>query len=135
MNSRFGFEVTTLTMKETHPAFRLFLILFAVLALVIASQSARAQSSTNTSSGTASTETPVLVQSEAIPSAYGAPPAFSRTRTSPTTTSYVLPPWSFLFAQIYEGDAFKHGPPDHLFTQEAEMGLPYRFGLAAETQW
>src|SRR4029077_9989466 len=25
------------------------------------------------------------------------------------------------------------GPPDHLFTQEVEMGLPYRFGIAAET--
>src|SRR5207249_7356222 len=24
-------------------------------------------------------------------------------------------------------------PPDHLFTQEVEMGLPYRFGVAAET--
>jgi len=29
--------------------------------------------------------------------------------------------------EIYEGQAFRHGPPDHLFTQEVEMGLPYRF--------
>ena len=75
---------------------------------------------------------PVLVTGEEIPSAYGAPPAFSRTRTSPLTTAYVLPPWAFFFGTIYEGQAFKEGPPDHLFTQEVEMGLPYRFGLASE---
>jgi hypothetical protein len=46
----------------------------------------------------------------------------------------VLPPWQFLLATIYEGDVFQHGPPDHLFTQELEMGLPSRFGIAAETQ-
>ena len=75
----------------------------------------------------------VVVTGEEIPSAYGAPPGFSRTRTSPTTTAYVLPPWAFFFGTIYEGD-IGDGPPDHLFTQEVEMGLPYRFGLAAEVQ-
>jgi hypothetical protein len=75
----------------------------------------------------------VVVSGEEIPSAYGAPAAFSRTRTSPTTTAYVLPPWAFYVGTIYEGD-FGDGPPDHLFTQEVEMGLPYRFGLAAEVQ-
>jgi hypothetical protein len=75
----------------------------------------------------------IVVTGEEVPSAYGAPPAFSRSRFSPLTKAYVLPPWSFFFGTIYEGDAFKHGPPDHLFTQEVEMGLPYRFGLAAET--
>ncbi len=75
----------------------------------------------------------IVVTGEEVPSAYGAPPAFSRSRFSPLTNAYVLPPWSFFFGTIYEGDAFKHGPPDHLFTQEVEMGLPYRFGLAAET--
>lgn len=74
----------------------------------------------------------VLVTGEEVPSAYGAPPAFSRTRTSPLTTAYVLPPWAFFFGTLYEGQAFKKGPPDHLFTQEVEMGLPYRFGLASE---
>ena len=73
----------------------------------------------------------VLVSAEAIPSSYGAPPGFSRTRTSPTTTSYVLPPWSFFSGTIYEG-AVGEGLPDHMFTQEVEMGLPYRFGVAAE---
>jgi hypothetical protein len=79
------------------------------------------------------TASTVVVTGEAIPSAYGAPPGFSRTRTSPTTTAYVLPPWAFFFGTIYEGDA-GDGAPDHLFTQEVEMGLPYRFGLAAEVQ-
>jgi hypothetical protein len=45
----------------------------------------------------------------------------------------VLPPWSVLAASIYEGKAFREGRPDHTFTQEVEVGLPYRFGLAVET--
>ena len=78
-------------------------------------------------------ESVVVTGENDIRSAYGAPGTFSRTRFSPTTTAYVLPPFQFLFATIYEGDAFQHGPPDHIFTQELEMGLPYRFGVAAET--
>jgi hypothetical protein len=75
----------------------------------------------------------VVVTGDDIRSAYGAPGGFSRTRFAPTTTAYVLPPWQFYVGTIYEGDAFQHGPPDHIFTQEVEMGLPYRFGVAAET--
>ena len=75
---------------------------------------------------------PVVVTGEEVPSAYGAPPAFSRSRFAPLTNAYVLPPWGFFFGTIYEGDAFRHGPPDHMFTQEVEMGLPHRFGVAAE---
>lgn len=82
----------------------------------------------------ADAESIVVTGENDIRSAYGAPGTFSRTRFSPTTTAYVLPPWQFLLATIYEGDAFQHGPPDHLFTQELEMGLPSRFGVAAETQ-
>jgi hypothetical protein len=74
----------------------------------------------------------IVVSSEGIPSAYGAPPGISRTRFSPLLTAYVLPPWTFFVGEIYEGDAFRHGPPDHIFTQEVEMGLPYRLGVAAE---
>jgi hypothetical protein len=74
----------------------------------------------------------VVVSSEGIPSAYGAPPGISRTRFSPLLTAYVLPPWTFFIGELYEGDAFRHGPPDHIFTQEVEMGLPYRLGVAAE---
>src|SRR6478672_10441790 len=95
------------------------------LACLIAIPTAKAQSTT--------TDT-IVVQGDDIGSAYGAPGAFSRTRFAPLTTSYVLPPWTFYFGTIYEGNAFRHGPPDHLFTQEVEMGLPYRFGVAAETE-
>jgi hypothetical protein len=76
---------------------------------------------------------PVIVQGEEVGSSYGAPPGFSRSRFSNLTNAYVLPPGAFFFGEIYEGDAFRHGPPQHIFTQELEVGLPYRFGIAAET--
>jgi len=99
---------------------------FLCLALVLPLSRAHGQD--------AVTESVVVTGETDIRSAYGAPGTFSRTRFSPTTTAYVLPPFQFLLATIYEGDAFQHGPPDHLFTQELEMGLPHRFGVAAETQ-
>jgi hypothetical protein len=83
----------------------------------------------------AATEPTVVVTGEEVPSAYGAPPGISRSRFSNTTQAYVLPPWAFFFGEIYEGQGFRHGPPDHLFTQEIEMGLPYRFGVAAEAKF
>src|SRR6184192_2021309 len=76
----------------------------------------------------------IVVTGDDVASAYGAPGGLSRSRFAPLTTAYVLPPWTFYFGEIYEGDAFRHGPPDHLFTQEVELGLPHRFGVAAETQ-
>src|SRR3954465_13591283 len=81
----------------------------------------------------ATDEQQVVVTSDDIGTAYGAPGGFSRTRFAPLTTAYVLPPWTFYLGAIYEGDAFRHGPPDHRFTSEVEMGLPYRFGVAVET--
>jgi hypothetical protein len=83
----------------------------------------------------AAMEQTIVVTGEEVPSAYGAPPAFSRSRFSNTTQAYVLPPWAFFFGELFEGQGFRHGPPDYLFTQEIEMGLPYRFGLAAEAQF
>src|ERR1043165_7218532 len=80
-------------------------------------------------------EEQVVVTGDDIGGAYGAPGGFSRTRFAPLTTAYVLPPWTFYLGTIYEGDAFRQGPPDHLFTQEVEMGLPYRFGVAVETEF
>ena len=77
----------------------------------------------------------IVVTAEEVPSAYGAPPGLSRSRFSNTVSAYVLPPWSFFFGELYEGQGFRHGPPDHLFTQEVEMGLPYRFNIAAESQF
>src|SRR4030095_5761982 len=74
----------------------------------------------------------VVVTGDDVTSAYGAPGGFSHARFAPLTSAYVLPPWTFYFGEIYEGDAFRHGLPDHLFTTEVEMGLPHRFGAAAE---
>jgi hypothetical protein len=92
--------------------------------------------------GQATTQRPVVVTApevpsafEEVPSAYGAPPQFSRSRFSNAVNAYVLPPWAFFFGQLFEGQGFRHGPPDYLFTQEIEMGLPYRFNVAAESQW
>jgi hypothetical protein len=94
-----------------------------VLAFLVANPSANGQE--------ARAET-MVVTAEGIVSAYGAPSSFSEARFSPNVTAYVLPPWTFALNSIYEGDAFRHGPPDHLFTQELEMGLPHRFGIATE---
>jgi len=80
-------------------------------------------------------EEEIVVTAEEVPSAYGAPPGLSRSRFSNTTQAYVLPPWSFFFGELFEGQGFRHGPPDYLFTQEIEMGLPYRFNVAAEAQF
>src|SRR6266566_699129 len=68
----------------------------------------------------------IVVTGEEVPSAYGAPPGFSRSRFSNAVNAYVLPPWAFFFGELFEGQGFRHGPPDYLFTQEVEMGLPYR---------
>ena len=105
------------------PRLCLIAVLFAVGSF------ARAQTTTSTSSTTTQN---VVVTGEEVPSSYGAPPAMSRSRFSNLTQAYVLPPWAFFFGEIYEGDAFREGPPFHIFTQELEMGLPYRFGVAAE---
>src|SRR5437667_2072197 len=84
----------------------------------------------------ATTEEAVVVTAqEGVPSAYGAPPVFSRSRFSNAVNAYVLPPWAFFFGELFEGQGFRHGPPDYLFTQEIEMGLPYRFNVAAESQF
>ena len=74
----------------------------------------------------------IVVTGEEVPSAFGAPPGLSGSRFSPLTNAYVLPPGAVYTGLIYEGDAFRRGPPDHLFTEEVEVGLPYRFGAAFE---
>ncbi len=74
----------------------------------------------------------VVVTGEEVPRAYGAPPAFSRSRFSNLTNAYVLPPWAVYTGLIYQGDALHFNRPDHMFTQEVEVGLPCRFGVAVE---
>src|SRR6266446_6809707 len=103
------------------------LIACACLLFLANNRSVRAQSAVS--------EQEIVVTGEEVPSAYGAPPGFSRSRFSNTTQAYVLPPWAFFFGEIFEGQGFRHGPPDYRFTQEVEMGLPYRFGVAAEAQF
>src|SRR5437773_10810971 len=76
-------------------------------------------------------EPSIVVTGEEVRSAYGAPPGLSRSRFSNTVNAYVLPPRSLFFGEVFESAGFRHGPPDHLFTQELEMGLPYRSNVAA----
>jgi hypothetical protein len=90
--------------------------------------------SASTDSTTTLTEPRLIIIGDELPSAYGAPGAFSRSRFSAVTTAYVLPPWGVYTGLIYEGDVFPHGPMNNLFTQEIEVGLPYRFGIAVENQ-
>jgi hypothetical protein len=74
----------------------------------------------------------LIVRGEEVPSAYGAPPSFSRTRFSNLTNAYVLPPGGVYAGLIYQGDALRFNRPDHMLTQEVEIGLPGRFGVAFE---
>jgi hypothetical protein len=74
----------------------------------------------------------LIVTGEEVPSAYGAPPDFSRGRFSNLVNAYVLPPGAVFAGLIYQGDALRFNRPDHMFTQEVEIGLPYRFGVALE---
>ena len=110
------------------------LIAFACLTFSGAGNSVFAQATTE-QPVVVTAQGPVAVTSQEVPSAYGAPPAFSRSRFSDTVNAYVLPPWAFFFGELFEGQGFRHGPPDYLFTQEIEMGLPFRFNVAAEAQF
>ncbi len=76
----------------------------------------------------------VVITDEGVQSAYGAPAAFSRSRFANLTNAYVLPAWNVYTGLIYEGDALRYNRPDHLFTEEFELGLPHRFGVAVEVE-
>ena len=89
---------------------------------------------TETTATVSSTEPTMVIKGDELPGAYGAPGAFSRSRYSPLTAAYVLPPGSVYAALIYQGDIFRDGNPDHVFSQEVEVGLPYRFGIAVENR-
>ena len=75
---------------------------------------------------------PVNVTGREPASAYGAPEAFSRSRLGTLTQAYVLPAFTVYAGLDYEFTDPRQGLPDHLFTQELEIGLPYRFGVAME---
>src|SRR6266436_478139 len=74
----------------------------------------------------------IVITAPEIPSAYGAPGGFSQSRLSPLTNAYVLPPGEVYTSLIYENDVVHFRSPDHIFTQEIEVGLPYRINLAVE---
>jgi hypothetical protein len=74
----------------------------------------------------------LVVTGEEVPSSYGATPGFSRSRFSNLTQAYVLPPGAVFAGLIYQGDALRFNRPDHMLTQEIEIGLPARFGIAFE---
>jgi hypothetical protein len=74
----------------------------------------------------------LVVTGEEVPSSYGATPDFSRSRFSNLTQAYVLPPGAVFAGLIYQGDALRFNRPDHMLTQEIEIGLPARFGIAFE---
>src|SRR5947207_12869412 len=57
----------------------------------------------------ATTEQTMVVTGEEVPSAYGAPPGFSRRRLSNAVNASVLPPWSFFFGVLSGCQAFSHG--------------------------
>jgi hypothetical protein len=80
-------------------------------------------------------EQEIVVQAEEVevPSAYGAPAAFSQSRFAPLTNAYVLPPGEIYNAVIYELDDVHYRLPDNHWTFEGEMGLPYRFNIAVES--
>src|SRR5258708_39077992 len=63
---------------------------------------------------------------------YNQPRWSARGRFSADTDVYVLPPYSFYLDLDYHGTFPRRGFPDHLFIQEFELGLPYRFQLAFE---
>jgi hypothetical protein len=66
---------------------------------------------------------------------YQQPRWSARGRFSGDTDAYVLPPWSFFADLDYQLTVPRHGRASHLFTQELELGLPYRFQIAYENNF
>ena len=66
---------------------------------------------------------------------YNQPRWAARGRFSSTTDIYVLPPYEFDIDLDYTGTIPKHGQTQNLFTQEFELGLPYRFQIAYENNF
>ena len=96
---------------------------FGFLGCLVAAETLNAQTTTSQA---------VVVTGEEVPSAYGATPDFSRGRFSNLTNAYVLPPGAVYFGLIYQGDSLRFNRPDSWLTQEVEIGLPHRFGIAFE---
>jgi hypothetical protein len=96
--------------------------------------SSRAQVSTESTVVVQATPQPYeILGADEIPSAYGAPAAFSQSSFSPLTKAYVLPSGVIYSALIYELDDLHYRLPDHIWTLECEMGVPYRTNIAIES--
>jgi hypothetical protein len=96
----------------------------AAIFVITCGRSVQAQESVTTQT--------INVRGEEVPSSYGATPDFSRSRFSNLNQAYVLPPGAVFAGLIYQGDSLKFNRPDHMLTQEIEIGLPNRFGIAFE---
>ncbi|HSP46410.1 MAG TPA: hypothetical protein VLO30_10485 [Chthoniobacterales bacterium] len=94
------------------------------ISLIVWNQSLHAEEAVTTQT--------INVTGEEVPSSYGATPGLSRSRFSNLTQAYVLPPGAVFAGLIYQGDALRFNRPDHMLTQEIEIGLPHRFGIAFE---
>jgi hypothetical protein len=66
---------------------------------------------------------------------YKQPRWAARGRFSSSADIYVLPPYEFNIDLDYTGTIPKHGKIKNLFTQEFEVGLPYRFQIAYENNF
>src|SRR3954467_771713 len=103
----------------------------ALVVFVVANAFVFGSHSASQGQDTATTQT-INIRGEEVPSSYGASPDFSRGRFSNLTNAYVLPPGAVYAGLIYQGDSLKFNRPDHMLTQEVEIGLPNRFGIAFE---
>lgn len=75
-------------------------------------------------------------QSEDLIGPYEQPRWTARGRFTSNTDVYVLPPWAFFVDLDYSLTIPKHGgDKTHLFTQEFELGLPWRTMLAYENSY
>lgn len=119
-------------LKVSAQFFSEIVLLTALVGLALTGSRVSGQSLVRTPTTSLESAERVVVTDEGVPSAYGAPAAFSRSRFSNLTNAYVLPPFGVYAGLIYEGDALRYDHPDHIFTQEIELGLPHRFGIAIE---
>jgi hypothetical protein len=71
-------------------------------------------------------------ESQELVGPYHQPRWTTRGRFSTDTEVYVIPPGLFFVDVDYQGTVPRHGKSVHLFTQEFEVGLPYRLQFAYE---
>ncbi len=113
------------------------MILFLVLSIIVAAVRGLAQGGGEQREAPFERMPRVVVEGEQPESQepigpYNQPRWSARGRFSSDTDVYVLPPYLFYLDLDYQATIPKHGSAAHKFTQEFELGLPYRFQLAYE---